>query len=278
MEKELSIRGKKLFCRFLGKGDPVILVHGFGEDGNIWKDQASFLQLHYRVIIPDLPGSGRSEIVEDMSMEGLAEILKLMLDNAGAYSGSGKICMIGHSMGGYIALAFAEKYPALLNGFGLFHSTAYADSDEKKETRRKGIAFIEQHGAFEFLRTSTPNLFSAKTRDERPELVNEQIGILRNFSAQALVLYYQAMMQRPDRKIVIEKATVPVLFIIGKDDNAIPMKDMLEQSQLPENAYIHILPDSGHMGMLEESLNSSQILNKYLGDIYPKHNSDQSDQ
>jgi poly(3-hydroxyalkanoate) synthetase len=86
------------------------------------------------------------------------------------------------------------------------------------------------------------------------------------------------MMQRPDRKIVIEKATVPVLFVIGEDDNAIPMKDMLEQSQLPENAYIHILHHSGHMGMLEESLNSSQILNKYLGDIYPKHNSDRSDQ
>ena len=84
-------------------------------------------------------------------------------------------------MGGYITLAFAEKYPGQLSALGLFHSSAFADSEEKKAIRRKGIDFIKQHGAFEFLKTSTPNLFSPQTKDEHPELIDEQLATIHNF-------------------------------------------------------------------------------------------------
>jgi pimeloyl-ACP methyl ester carboxylesterase len=169
-------------------------------------------------------------------------------------------------MGGYVALAFAEKYAERLNGLGLFHSTVYADNEEKIKLRQKGISFIGEHGAFEFLKTSTPNLFSGKTREEKPELIDKLMPTLRNFSAEALVLYYHAMMQRPDRQVVLSKATVPVLFIIGKNDNAVPFQDSLEQCYLPEKAYIHILHGSGHMGMLEEAEKTNEILKSYLLD------------
>lgn len=261
MEKELLLNGKKIYCRFIGNGEPVLLVHGFGEDGDVWKHQAEFLKDQYRLIIPDLPGSGSSAIVDDMSIEGMAQVLKNLLDAEGI---TGKLAIIGHSMGGYITLAIAEKYPGLLNRFGLFHSSAYADSEEKKDTRRKGIAFVKVHGAYEFIKTSTPNLFSPKTRDERPELVYEQIEALRNFSGEALVLYYQAMMQRPDRTFVLEQASVPVLFIIGEDDNAIPVKDQLEQSHLPRVSVIHILENCGHMGMLEKTRETNNMLFNFL--------------
>jgi pimeloyl-ACP methyl ester carboxylesterase len=182
-EKELTINGKTIFCREHGEGPIVVLLHGFGEDGSIWKNQFDAFA-GYRLVIPDLPGSGRSERTDDMSMEGLASALKEL---AGQLFGEEKFVLIGHSMGGYITLAFAEKYPQLLSGFGLFHSSAFGDSGEKKETRRKGIEFIKQRGAFAFLKTATPNLYAPATQEQRPELVEEHIQSTRQFSPEALI-------------------------------------------------------------------------------------------
>lgn len=269
MDKELSYEGKQIFYRIIGSGKPVVLIHGFGEEGNMWEKQIDFLKNNFQLIVPDLPGSGKSEIIDDMTMEGMAEVIKTIIDTETSKSPSeredkGSVTMIGHSMGGYITLAFAEKYPGYLNAFGLFHSSAYADSDEKKSTRKKGIEFTKQHGAFEFLKTAVPNLFSEKSKEKMPERINDFINSLHNFSADALVSYYEAMMQRPDRTDVLKKSKVPVLFIMGEYDNAVPLKDGLEQCHLPEKSYIHILHKSGHMGMIEEAEESNRFLEEFL--------------
>lgn len=281
MIKELLYQNKKIYYRIIGNGKPVVLIHGFGEIGNVWSPlqnspkrgglantqsqhiEDSILHKQYKFIIPDLPGSGKSEMIDDMSMEGLAEVIHAIIHEENI-----ETCpVIGHSMGGYIALALAEKYWNHISAFGLFHSTAYPDNEEKKVIRRKGIEFIKQHGAFEFLKTTTPNLFSPQTKDEQPELISEFIPGLNNFSAEALVSYYQAMMARPDRRAVLQKATVPVLFIMGKYDNAVPLQDSLKQCHLPEKSYIHILRKSGHMGMLEEKDRCNEILEEFLREI-----------
>lgn len=271
-EKEMLFQNKKIFYRSMGEGPMVVFIHGFGEDGAIWDRQFdSFPDFH--LIIPDLPGSGRSEMIDDMSMEGMAECVKeiIVKERTPLAPPTGELkgaTVIGHSMGGYITLAFAEKYPELLNGFGLFHSTAYADSEEKKETRRKGIEFIKKNGAYEFLKASTPNLYSSLTKETIPELVREQLENAPNFSATSLVNYYEAMIARPDRTGVLKNNRVPVLFILGKYDNAVPLKDGLEQCSLPELAYIHVLENSGHMGMREQPKKANQILYNYLKDLH----------
>ena len=129
---------------------PIPAPVGFGEDGTIWRAQFDLFPSH-QLIIPDLPGCGGSEIIEDISMEGLAEVVKAIFTDAVK---DGKAVLIGHSMGGYVALAFSKIFPGLLNAFGLFHSTAFADIEEKKETRRKGIEFIQKHSGPEFLKTT----------------------------------------------------------------------------------------------------------------------------
>ena len=281
MNKFLLYQNKKIFYRITGTGKPVIFIHGFGEDGEVWNNQIkphqtppreglpsaqtqlisnSSLDGKFKFIIPDLPGSGQSEMIEDMSMEGMAEVIHSIIHQENIES----CAAIGHSMGGYITLAFAEKYWNHLTAFGLFHSSAFADSEEKKATRRKGIDFINQHGAFEFLKTATPNLFSQQTKDERPDLIDKQMAVAHNFSPAALVSYYEAMVKRPDRTNILQKATVPVLFIMGKYDNAIPLEDGLKQCHLPEKSYIHVLQKSGHMGMLEEADRSNRILEEFL--------------
>lgn len=260
--KQLEYKGKRLFYRSIGEGPVVVLLHGFGEDGDIWKGQFALFSDN-QLLIPDLPGSGESEALDDMSMEGLADAVKAIID---VEAGSERIAFIGHSMGGYVALAFAEKYSSSLRGLGLFHSTAYADSEEKKETRQKGIRFIEESGAEEFLKLSTPNLYAAATREQHPEWIKEHLAATRNFSADNLVSYYEAMIARPDRTQVLRESKRPVLFVMGQHDTAVPLQDGLAQCHLPGVAYIEILSQSGHMGMIEELNKANQILSQFVND------------
>lgn len=116
------------------------------KDGTVWNNQVDFLKDKFRIIIPDLPGSGKSELIENSSLEDMAEVLHQIIHEEDI----DHCVMIGHSMGGYITLAFAEMYWNHLTAFGLFHSSAYADSKEKITTRQKGIEFINEHGAFAF--------------------------------------------------------------------------------------------------------------------------------
>ena len=271
MNKQIEINGKKIVYRVHGSGKPVMLVHGFGETGDVWKNQIPYLEDGFQLVIPDLPGSGGSDLIDDMSMEGMAEVLRDILDleygDALRPKGSGvPPTMIGHSMGGYITLAFVSRYPEYLSGFGIFHSSAFADSEEKKETRKKGIEFIRDHGAFEFLKSSTPNLFGPRVKDEHPELIDGFIRSLSNFSSDSLVSYYEAMMQRPDRTDLLKTTQLPVLYVMGEYDNAVPLQDGLKQAHMPEKSYIHILHQSGHMGMFEEPENSNHILKQFLSE------------
>ncbi len=237
-----------------------MMVHGFGEDSSIWDNQVRHLKEQYRLLVPDLPGTGRSEMTDDMTMEGMADILyELLLDE-----GIKKCTLFGHSMGGYISLAFAEKHPDKLRAFGLIHSTAFADTEEKKNTRRKGIEFIGQYGAFEFFKTAVPNLFSEKTRTQNPDLVKHFIASLKDYKPEPQIRYYESMIGRPDRTQVLRDLKVPVLFIAGREDKAVPYQDSLLQCHLPEICYFHAFENSGHLSMLEEPEKLNKKLEKFL--------------
>jgi pimeloyl-ACP methyl ester carboxylesterase len=251
-------RNKKLHYRAEGSGAALVLVHGFAEDSSIWSEQASLAQ-HCRLLLPDLPGSGGSE-ADAFSMEDLAEAIKAVLDAEGIE----RCTLVGHSMGGYAALAFAERWPERLNGLGLFHSTAYADTEEKIATRRKGISFIRERGAAAFLKASIPNLYSPKTREQKPELVEKQVAGATEFGAEALIGYYEAMIARPDHMDVLKEAKIPVLFVLGRNDNAVPLTDGLAQCHVPQCAQVHLLEDAGHMGMRECPGSANEYLNSFL--------------
>jgi pimeloyl-ACP methyl ester carboxylesterase len=263
-EHALQTEDYDIVYRKKGSGRPVVFVHGFGEDGRIWDLMVDELQQQFECIIPDLPGSGGSVMKKGVwTMESFADGLKLIFDKEQISSS----IMIGHSMGGYITLAFAERYADRLSGFGLFHSSAFADSDEKKSTRKRGIQFIEEHGPNKFLEQSTPNLFSDIFKTQHPETLKELVETYTNFQDMALVHYYQAMMQRPDRTEILKNYPHPVLFILGEHDTAIPLADGLKQSHMPRLSYIHILSNSGHMGMIEETQKCREILQTFLQDI-----------
>jgi pimeloyl-ACP methyl ester carboxylesterase len=260
VQKKLRFQNKELRYRVRGEGKPVMLVHGFGEDHRVWDLQSAHLEQRFTLILPDLPGSGTSELNGDVSMENMAAALHAILQEEKIDS----VVMLGHSMGGYVTLAFAEKYPDMLSAFGLVHSTSYADTEEKKQTRRKGIEFIKTHGVREFFKATTPNLFSSHTKEHNPGLADALINQYKDMDPSALVAYYEAMMQRPDRQEVLKTFTRPILFLAGEEDSAIPYEQVKQQSGLPLLSYLHVLHLSGHMGMWEEPTESGFILEEFV--------------
>ena len=256
----ILFKQKKIFYQISGQGNPIILLHGFGEDGRAWKYQKEKLKENNLVIIPDIPGSGQSELIEEFkSLEDYAEIIKAIADKE-ILNHHKDFTLIGHSMGGYIILAFAKKYPQFLNSIGLFHSSAFADTISKIETRKKGIDFIKSNGGSAFLKTSIPNLFSEENQKLHPEFIEDLLSIAYQISEDALIQYTIAMMERPDNRDVLRSFTKPILFIIGMHDTAVPLELSLQQCHLPANSTVHFLQNSGHMGMWEEQ----ELATKYL--------------
>lgn len=261
MFKTILHQSSPLFYKVEGAGLPVVLIHGFAEDGALWDRQVNELKEHYQLIIPDLPGSGQSAARPGTTtLEDLSDSIKTILDAEGIEQG----VLIGHSMGGYITLAFAEKYPHRLKAFGLFHSTAYADSHEKITGRQKSVEFILKNGAPAYIRQSMPPLFAEGTRKQHPELITRLIDRYADFNPNALAGYQQAMISRPDRTHVLLQFPKPILFIIGEQDSLLPLDASLRQTHMPRITHIHLLENSGHMGMLENSSRSSHILDDFL--------------
>ncbi len=264
MVKETLFQGKRISYTITGQGKPLVLLHGFAEDSRVWQYQQEALQQHYRLIIPDLPGCGASQLTMTFSMELAADCVRQILEEEKVT----RAVLLGHSMGGYITLAFAQKYPAYLAAFGLLHSTAYADSPEKKAGRQRGIDFIRTHGSYEFLKQSIPNLFSLQSRISMGGAVQGMIETYKAFNPDTLVACHQAMMERPDRTPVLKSFNGPVLFMVGKHDTAVPFDQSLQQVHLPQMAYIHLLEQSGHMGMWEEKEKTNSALLSFLEDAY----------
>ena len=257
----IQFNGSPVYYEQAGQGKPVILLHGFGENGKIWDHQKAHLAASYRLLIPDLPGSGQSPLSsEDHSLEDYAELINQLAQHE---FGTGKFVLIGHSMGGYISLAFAAKFGEQLNALGLFHSSAFADSEEKIATRKKAIDFIQKNGADAFLKNTIPNLFSDFTKENHPGLIEDLIDLSSGMNPQALISYYKAMINRPDTTDVLKQLNKPVLFLIGKEDTAVPLSDSLKQCSMPAIAAIHILQQTGHVGMWEKK----DLSNKYLEDF-----------
>ena len=244
-----------------GKGEVVVLIHGFCESRTLWKDFEEALSVKYRVICPDLPGFGESRLaVDSVSMEYFAQEIKIFLDDLNIE----KCTIVGHSLGGYVALAFAEDSPEILNGIGLFHSTAYADTEEKKLNRNKTITFIKENGVDVFALAFVPPLFNTDSRNKYSEEIATITKVAKNTDPLAVIETSKAMRDRKDRSEMMSQLNVPVLYIIGKEDNAVPLEISMQQCYLPNDSVVHILEDCGHMGMVEKKKETIKAIDNFV--------------
>ena len=233
------------YCQGSGKGI-LVLVHGFCENNTCFNEQVLFFKGTHTVITVDLSGFGNSPVIPDVSIDKMAEELYQTLKHLQVNT----CVVLGHSMGGYVVMAMAEKYPELLAGFGLIHSVATADNEERKEKRKQVVSFIEKNGKEAYIRNFIPGLF-AESNQGKPYVetfVKEALkGPQEGITTAAL-----AMMNRPDRLEVLKNAKVPVFFGVGKNDSLIPEEAMFRQAAMPVVSHICYLQQAGHVGMVEE--------------------------
>jgi pimeloyl-ACP methyl ester carboxylesterase len=190
----------------------------------------------------------------------MAESVKAVLDELNVTD----CVLIGHSMGGYVAVEFAKNYPEGVKGIGLFHSHPYADSEERKRERQKSMQFIQKNGSILYVKQLIPSLFAELFATSNEFLMNSLIFKASKYPPAAIIGAHEAMLNRPDNSEVLRKATYPVLFIIGKQDKVVPYQVSLEQTHLPVLADIHILAKVAHMGMYRAKNETLKIVRNFM--------------
>lgn len=249
-----------------GKGRVVVLLHGFLGSYKIWESTIRNLSKSYRVIAIDLPGHGGSDNFGYVhTMELMAKSVKAVMD----FLRLKKYVIIGHSMGGYAALAFADLFPDNLKGLCLYHSSAFADSDEKKKDRTRSIKVVKANHKI-YTSEVVKNLFATKNSKYLKEEIAFAQKIAAHTSKRSIIASLEGMKDRPHRDIILGMAHFPVMMVIGELDNVLPHEQLLEQSELIKDKHLLFLEHDGHMGFLESPRKSNQALRKFLRACYKK--------
>jgi 3-oxoadipate enol-lactonase len=229
-----------------GDGTPIVLLHGYCGSHRYWDEVIPGLSESGRVIALDLRGHGASSATEGVySMEQLAEDVLAVLDELKL----SQVNLFGHSLGGYVALAFAEQYPERLLTLGLVHSTSFPDSEVAQANRLKAAETIRTKGIRPFIDELIPKLFSAAHRLSMPDQLQKVIDIGYVTSPEGAVGCALGMRERPDRITVLEQLDVPVLLLAGELDEVIPLEKRFPVSKA--NITSRTLNNVAHMGMVE---------------------------
>ncbi|WP_400241939.1 alpha/beta fold hydrolase [Niallia sp. JL1B1071] len=228
-----------------GEGETIVLIHGFCGSTDYWEYIIPPLAENYHVLAVNLRGHGTSSFSgEPFEIEDLAKDIKELLTGLGIE----KVYMFGHSLGGYVTLAFADLFIESLKGFGLIHSTAYPDTEEGKEGRLNAIRKIQDIGIIEFVNGLIPNLFADESLDKLPSEVEKAKKIGYGTNAIAAMETQAAMRKRPDRNNVVEKARLPILLLKGTKDKVVSMDRVASASSLNIS---EVRLETGHMSMQE---------------------------
>lgn len=228
-----------------GSGPVLVLLHGFLEDRHMWAPLSPALQKHWRVIRLDLPGHGKApSLGYQHSMEDMAELVQALLDQHGITAAT----LAGHSMGGYVALAFVERYPARLNGLILLNSSPWPDTPERRKSRDRAIALVKRNPS-SYLRQAIPLLFAPESRKEKAPEVQAAISEAQKMNTQGIIAALAGMKIRPDREAVLRRLPCPVLIAAAQAD---PILNFDALQTLAREVKAQWLPlPHGHMSHVE---------------------------
>ena len=240
----------------IGSGQPVVLLHGFLEDRSMWVNYAAKLSSEFKVISIDLLGQGESGstgYIHSMEEQAAAVATVLFTENVERCN------VIGHSMGGYVALALAEKQPDLVGGVTLFHSTAFPDAEERKKDRERVIGLV-QRGKRIYINAVIPSLFAENLRDDLKEEIEQLMEIANGFSDQGIIANIRGMMERENRTEVLKSGVFKKMIVQGELDTVISIDDAKNMAALNRNIQLEIVKNVSHMGHLEASEKCFQLI------------------
>ena len=264
MLKTTAFKKGKVTFSDTGKGRVVVLLHGFLGSHQVWEQATTQLSKSYRVIAIDLPGHGNTDCFGYVhTMDLIAKCVKAVMDSLRLK----KYVIIGHSMGGYVGLAYADLFPDNLKGLCLFHSSAYADSEEKKRDRTRSIKIVKANHKI-YTTEVIKNLFATKNSKYLKTEIAFAQKIASKVSKQSIVAALEGMKDRPNRDLVLGMVHYPVMMVIGELDNVLPKDQLLEQSQLIKNKHLLYLEHDGHMGFLESPRVTLKALKKFIRACY----------
>ena len=247
-----------------GKGQAVILLHGYLESSRVWNGFAKKLSSEFRVITIDLPGSGQSDTYgETHSMEFMAGAIKELTDHLKL----AKVFIAGHSLGGYVTLAFLELFNDRLSGYCLFHSSPFPDTPETIEKRKREIEIVKMGKKNLMYPDNVTRMFAPSNLEKFAKELQRSKEIASAIPDEGIIAVLNGMMIRPSRLSVMEEGKVPCLWILGAMDNYIPCEQIQTRVKLPLNAKIVVLKKSGHMGFIEEEEISLKAITEFVNQL-----------
>jgi len=250
MEK-INLKDLQLAYERHGKGTPLVLLHGYPLDHHLWDNVVPLLVDTFDVIVPDLRGFGESTIGDSSpTMDDYASDIAGLLD----YLGIQKTAIVGHSMGGYVALAFAKRYPDHLTGFGLVSSQVLADPPDRKEARYKSAKDVLENGIDTVVATMTPKF----TADEKLQAFAR--SAMERQQPAAYMAALKAMAERPDSTALLASLEVPVVVVHGHSDALIPVDRAREVKAALAQAHLVEISGVGHMPMMEATEQTAAAL------------------
>lgn len=247
--RTLNVDGRTVHFRDEGRSNTrtVVLLHGFMQNLDVWSSYVLSYMNNLRVITIDLPGHGLTDTFCDVhTMDFMAETVKKVLNEAGVE----QCVMVGHSMGGYVTLAFANRYPYTLRGLGLINSHAMSDSPEAREAREAVCRQVEENRA-SYIVDFVPSLFDDSCRVAMSQDIKDLKDQCLEMSTQSIIAAQRGMAQRASQVATLQRLEVPVLFVYGKNDPRIPIEIAVSQTLIPHHSETLILDNTAHMVFLE---------------------------
>jgi pimeloyl-ACP methyl ester carboxylesterase len=256
--KTLLYKNTKISYSDSGTGNAIVLLHGFLENKKMWKDYVAFFSEKYRVITIDLLGHGESDPLGYVhEMEDNANVINEILEHLKIE----KAIILGHSMGGYVGLAFAELYPQKIQKLVLLNSTSKEDSAEKKLNRTRAIKAVKQN-YINFVSLAIANLFSENNRTRLAEEIEKAKTEALKTPLQGIIASLEGMKIRKDREWLLEQNRFPVLLILGKKDPVLSYEESLSQA---ENTSVQLVSfEDGHMSQIENKEELKPVLLEFF--------------
>ena len=241
-----------------GKGNAVVLIHGFLENSSMWKEVSQELSKRNRVICIDLLGHGKTENLGYIhTMEDQAEMVKSVLNHLKLR----KYIIVGHSMGGYVALAFAKLFPSAIKGISLMNSTALPDSEEKKISRDRAIKVLKKNHKL-FINAAIQMLFAEKNREIYGKEIEQITKEALQLSPQGIIAALEGMKIRKNQTFIYKTVNFPIQMIIGKQDPALDYESLISQTKNTKVKVVEF-PD-GHMSHIENKIELIESLTSFI--------------